>query len=102
MYKIENIDKRKKVLETPLAFSCFNNEKLELVEICMKQNESIPMHKNPVHVVFYVIEGEGSLRIGEESWVLKKGEVVEISPEEDRSWSNPFREDLKLLVMKLW
>lgn len=101
MYTISNTDMRVKVLDNPLGFLCFKNEKIEMLEITMKQNESIPMHYNPVHVVFYVVEGEGELQIGTQSFHLKAGEIAEIHPDEERSWSNPFEKELKLVVVKL-
>lgn len=101
MHAISKINDRQKVLDNPLGFLCFKNENIELVEITMKQNESIPMHLNPIHVVFYVVQGEGKLQIGNQTYHLKSGEIAEIHPDEERSWSNPFEEDLKLVVVKL-
>lgn len=101
MHAISKINDRQKVLDNPLGFLCFKNANIELVEIILKQNESIPMHYNTVHVIFYVVEGEGELQIGTQSFHLKAAEIAEIHPDEERSWSNPFEKELKLLLVKL-
>lgn len=100
MYQIFKNEEKTQVLESPKAYLRFKNEEIELVELCFEENEEIPMHKNPLKVVFYVIEGEGVLKIGDSINNLSAGDIIEIHPDEDRSWKNPHKENLKVLVTK--
>jgi quercetin dioxygenase-like cupin family protein len=48
--------------------------------LLLKPNQSIPPHQVPVHVLFYVIEGQGTINIGEQSYAVKNQDMVTCSP----------------------
>lgn len=98
---ISNSEQRKEVLKSPQAFLCHKSAEAELVELVMKKGESIPLHLNPVMVIFYVVNGKGDLTIDDDTYSLKGGDIAQVYPEEQRAWINNSEEELKLLVFKL-
>jgi len=98
---ISNSENRKEVLKTPHAFLCHKSTEAELVELVMKTGESIPLHLNPVNVIFYVVKGKGDLTVNTDTYTMKAGDIAQIFPDEQRAWINNSVEDLKLLVIKL-
>lgn len=50
-----------------------------IINLILKPGESVPSHKTPVDVLFQVIEGEGTITVGEESAVVSAGDIV-VSP----------------------
>jgi len=52
-----------------------------IVNLCLEPEEKVPSHKTPVDVLFQVIEGKGTVTIGEETQVVEAGNIV-VSPAE--------------------
>jgi len=52
-----------------------------IVNLCLEPEEKVPSHKTPVDVLFQVIEGKGTVTIGEETQVVEAGDIV-VSPAE--------------------
>lgn len=100
MYKIIRNEDKAQILEKPKAFLCHKNNEIELVELNLMQNDEVAMHINPIKVVFYVIEGSGVLKIGTSTYTLQAGDMAEVYPDEERGWTNPNSELLKILVVK--
>lgn len=74
---------------------------LEIVHLKLRPGESIGLHKNPFDVIFYVIEGTGTLVIDEATYEMKCGDTIKIDSSRQRSWANKTNADLRLLVIKL-
>ncbi|NLJ82633.1 MAG: cupin domain-containing protein [Bacteroidales bacterium] len=100
MYKIIRSEDKTQILEKPKAFLYHKNNEIELVKLNLQQNDEVALHINPIKVVFYVIEGSGVLTIGTSSYTLQAGDMAEVHPDEERGWSNPNPESLKILVIK--
>lgn len=98
---ISNSEQRKVVLKSPQAFLCHKSSEAELVELVMKKGECIPLHLNPVMVIFYVVTGKGDLTVDGETYTMKGGDIAQVFPEEQRAWINNSTEEMKLLVFKL-
>ena len=101
MATISRNESKKIVLENPIAFLCHKSTEAELVELVMKTGELIPLHLNPVNVIFYVVQGKGNLTVNTDTYTMKAGDIAQIFPDEQRAWINNSVEDLKLLVIKL-
>jgi len=101
MATIYKTNDHQEVLASPLALKCFNNKEFEIILLSLKKGESIPMHKNPYDVLFYVISGKGTLTIEHENTELDKNELAYVQKEEDRSWINNDEEILELMVIKM-
>ena len=52
-----------------------------IVNLCLEPEEKVPSHKTPVDVLFQIIEGKGTIIIGEETQVVEAGNIV-VSPAE--------------------
>jgi len=50
-----------------------------IINLLLEPGEKVPAHKTPVDVLFQVIEGKGTVTIGEESQVVEAGDIV-VSP----------------------
>ena len=93
---------KSEVLNTPLAkgyrlAACNNNE---LVELNLSPNGEVPAHALPIHVTFYVISGQGTITINDQTFMANTGDVLSVEANQQRSWLNTGTTDLKLLVIK--
>src|SRR5665647_927893 len=50
-----------------------------IINLVLDPGEKVPSHKTPVDVLFQVIEGKGTVTIGEESQVVESGDII-VSP----------------------
>ncbi len=55
----------------------YNKESAQVMIITLKTGESLKPHKTPVDVFFYVVEGNPSIHIGEETEVCEKDSLIE-------------------------
>ena len=47
--------------------------------VVLQDGEAVPTHITPVDVFFHVLEGRGTVEIGEESQVVSEGQII-VSP----------------------
>ncbi|MEA4902895.1 cupin domain-containing protein [Desulfitobacterium sp.] len=50
-----------------------------IVNLIMEPGEKVPSHKTPANVLFQVIEGKGSITVGDETQMVEAGNIV-VSP----------------------
>lgn len=50
-----------------------------IINLVLEPGEQVPSHKTPVDVLFQVIEGKGTVTIGEESQVVQPSNII-VSP----------------------
>jgi len=50
-----------------------------IINLILEPGEKVPAHKTPVDVLFQVLEGRGTVTVGEESRIAEAGDIV-ISP----------------------
>jgi len=50
-----------------------------IINLVLESGEKVPSHKTPVDVLFQVIEGKGTITIGDETQIVEAGNIV-ISP----------------------
>ena len=60
----------------------------------------IASHVLPFPVMFYVLEGNGTLIIENEGVSVAAGTIVECPPNVERGWENHSSTELKLLAIK--
>ena len=53
-----------------------NINEISIKNLVLEPGEVVPAHKTPVHVHFQVMEGKGTIVIGEESFVVSPGDIV--------------------------
>ena len=54
----------------------FSFEHATIVQISLKPGEALKLHKTPVDVCFYILEGDGIVEIGKESEMVKKDQLI--------------------------
>lgn len=54
----------------------FSFEHATIVHITLNPGESLRLHKTPVDVNFYILEGEGIIRIGKEEESVNKDQLI--------------------------
>jgi quercetin dioxygenase-like cupin family protein len=83
------------------AFILHSEEKIEIVHLLLKPGEKLNEHKNPFDVIFFVVEGKGTLSVETEEYILKKNDTVKITSDKNRGWVNKSNQNLRMLVIKL-
>ncbi len=80
MIKIKIIEVNKvDIADTPHEVAVkklYSFEHATIVHIELKPGESLKKHKTPVDVLFYVIEGEGTVEIGNEQELISKDQLI--------------------------
>lgn len=72
----------------------------DIVYLVLEQNGEVAAHKLPIHVTFFVIDGEGKIEIDGKAFFAKKGDVIEVPENAIRLWNNSSNNKLVLLVVK--
>lgn len=72
------------------------------VNILLEANSTLPLHKTPVDVIFYVIKGEGIVEISEEKQLVKEGMFIDSPKDIPHAWHNESDAPLSVLVIKLF
>ncbi len=73
----------------------------QIIHMSVEAGNTLPAHKTPVNVVFYILEGEPIIEIGSERKVCPAGTLVESPKDIPHAIMNPSEETVRLLVMKL-
>lgn len=79
-----------------------SENQLELVHLTLQPGESVSEHKNPFDVIFYVVQGSGTLTVENDSYELSANDTTKITSDKNRSWKNTGDQDLRILVIKLF
>ncbi len=86
-----NVDARK-LCEIPHAV---------VVMITLQPGESLKKHRTPVDVLFYVLEGSGTVEIGEERATVGKDTLIESPARVPHRWINESGSVFRVLVIKV-
>ena len=70
------------------------------VHILMKPGEHLRRHITPVDVMFYVLEGEGVVEIGDEKQTVTQDTAIYSPAKIVHCWYNESDTDLRVLVVK--
>lgn len=54
----------------------YNVPATKIMNLNLNPGDHVPHHEVPVHVFFYVVEGTGTIQIGEEKQVVKEKEII--------------------------
>jgi mannose-6-phosphate isomerase-like protein (cupin superfamily) len=74
---------------------------LEMIHLCLKPGETIPLHNAQFDLVANVIHGEGMADSGDIRSNIFKFDCVEIPKNKPRSFVNTGNEELRLLILKI-
>jgi mannose-6-phosphate isomerase-like protein (cupin superfamily) len=78
----------------------YNNESAQAMFITLKGGESLLPHITPVDVFFFIHQGKGQVRVGDEIKEVSAGMLVESPKDIIHCLMNPFDEEFKVLVVK--
>lgn len=78
----------------------YNQEDAQVMHITLQSGESLKPHKTPVDVFFYVLEGNPTVFVGEESFEAEKDTLIESPKEIVHYISNQTNELARILVVK--
>ena len=78
----------------------YNFKYATIIHIELKSGEKLKLHKTPVDVCFYVLEGEGIVEIGEEKQVVIKDQLIFSPINIPHRLSNESEKDFRFLVIK--
>lgn len=70
------------------------------VHITLKPGEALKRHATPVDVFFYILEGRGTVEIGEEAQAVSKDHLVESPATVPHRLINDSTEPFRILVVK--
>lgn len=75
-------------------------DEVQVVLLAFQPGQGLPVHTTPVDVFFYVIEGEPTIKVGDEEKQISSGNIV-LSPRDiPHTVKNESDEDTKVLVVK--
>jgi len=82
------------------ARSISDTENAQVVHITLQPGEALKKHITPVDVVFYVLQGQGVVEIGEEKAEVGADTLIESPAKIPHRWINESQETLCILVIK--
>jgi len=77
-----------------------DTESAQVVHITLQPGEALKKHITPVDVVFYVLEGQGTVEIGEEKASVAADTLIESPARIPHRWINESDALLRVLVVK--
>ena len=72
-----------------------------VVMITLQPGESLKRHMTPVDVIFYVLEGTGTVEIGDETATVEKDTLIESPARIPHRWINEGPAVFRVLVIKV-
>lgn len=99
--EIIKIKELKSILENISAKKIFSNESVEIIEITLMPEKSIPSHVNNKTALFNIIAGKGTLSVENEKHYIEKGDFVKIEKGLNRELINYGDIPLRIIVTKL-
>ena len=79
----------------------YTSGRFEQVHLLLNPGEGMEPHAQPMDVLFFIIEGEAQLTVGEERLEVAANTTVHIKQDVARAWTNTGTGPLRLLVSKL-
>lgn len=98
--KIEELEKSQNPHGVELR-KVFENDIIGVMNIILKPGQELPKHHNPINALFLVLEGSGTVTVGDEEQKVTKNTIIEVPENAARGWKNDTNELLKLLVIKI-
>lgn len=84
-----------------LAKDLYDTDQAQVVHIELKPGESLKLHKTPMNVFFYVLEGTGIVVIGDEEETVSKDMLIDSPKTIPHLLRNESDSLFRFLVVKL-
>lgn len=78
----------------------YNHESAQVVHIHLHPGQSLKRHITHTDVAFFVVEGVGTVEVGNEKMVVEAGTLVESPSGIVHCWYNTGSDSLRVLVVK--
>jgi quercetin dioxygenase-like cupin family protein len=78
-----------------------DSEHAQIIHIALEPGESLKKHITPVDVVFYVLEGQGVVEVGEEKQSVGPDTLIDSPAQIPHCWYNESSAVLRFLVIKV-
>ena len=78
----------------------YNHPDVQVMHITLKPGESLKPHKTPVDVFFYILEGNPTIHVGDESIAYPKDTIIESPKDIVHYLSNEGSKLARILVAK--
>ena len=78
----------------------YNDASAQIMHITLQPGEKLKAHKTPVDVVFYILEGQPTIHIGEESKSFAKDDLIESPAQVVHFISNESSAAARIMVIK--
>jgi mannose-6-phosphate isomerase-like protein (cupin superfamily) len=79
----------------------YDTEFAQVVHITLAPGESLKRHITPVDAIFYVLEGKGTVEIGDESLEVSPEILIDSPAKLPHRWINNSNTTLRVLVIKV-
>ncbi len=83
------------------ARKLYDSEHAMVTHIRLEPGEQLKRHITPVDAIFYVLEGNGLVEIGEELEEVEKDTLIDSPAKIPHCWYNKSNEVLRVLVIKV-
>ena len=83
------------------ARKLYDTDHAQVVHFALKPGQQLKRHMTPVDVFFYVLEGNGTVEIGEEKKEVGPNTLIDSPAKIPHCWYNTGRETLRILVTKV-
>ena len=90
--------------ETPFKLDAkvfWSAKDADAIRLTVEPGKTIPPHKSPMPVLFYILEGEGKTIGGSEEVKIRKDTLLHSEVDELHGFENTGETPLRLLVIKL-
>ena len=79
----------------------YMSRNISLATTVIKAGKEAHLHKHPkLEEVYYVLDGQGKMKVGEDTYKIKPGDTFAIEPKDaPHKAMNPYKKDLKVLVV---
>lgn len=78
----------------------YDDPSAQIMHMTLQPGQSLKPHKTPVDVTFYILEGQPTVLVGEETEQFEEGTLIESPAHIIHSLSNETNKVAKLLVIK--
>lgn len=79
----------------------FSSADFEMVHLTLQPGEGLAPHAQPIDVVFFVVQGAGTLTVGDENLEIPENTTIHVKSGILRAWTNTGKLPLRILVNKL-
>ena len=79
----------------------YDTKHAQVVHIILKPGEKLKKHLTPVDVIFYVLEGNGIVEIGDEKQEVGPDTLIDSPAKIPHCWYNESNDILRFLVIKV-